>query len=107
MNLIVLLLCSTMIKHYEITACEIDLNALSDCLTRIEERLIKLESLSRIDVGSNSNEQLLTRNEVARYFKVNISTVRNWTKQGILTKYGVGDRVYYKKNEVEAVLVKL
>ena len=96
-----------MIKHYEIKACEIDLNALSDCLTRIEERLIKLESQSNVDISSISNEELLTRNEVANYFKVNISTVRNWTKQGILTKYGVGDRVYYKKNEVEAVLVKL
>jgi DNA-binding transcriptional MerR regulator len=52
-------------------------------------------------------EELLSRVEVANYFKVNISTVRNWTKQGILKKYGVGDRVYYKRFEIEEVLIQI
>lgn len=97
-----------MIKHYEILACEIDLNKLSDCLSRIEQRLINLENLSKLNTLNTSiGEELLTRQEVASHFKVNISTVRNWSRQGILKKYGVGDRVYYKRSEVEAALVPL
>jgi hypothetical protein len=95
-----------MIKHYEIIACEIDLNALNECLIRIENRLIELENQSN-NTPTPFSEELLTRNEVAAYFKVNISTVRNWTKQGILIKYGIGDRVYYKKSEIDAVLIQL
>lgn len=95
-----------MIKHYEIVACEIDLNELQECLIRIENRLIALENQSN-NSPTPLPEELLTRNEVATYFKVNISTVRNWTKQGILIKYGIGDRVYYKKSEIEAALIQL
>jgi hypothetical protein len=98
-----------MIKHYEILACEIDLNELYFCLQRIEEKLITIEDQysSSPTLSESSNDELLTRQEVANYFKVNISTIRNWTRQGILKKYGVGDRVYYKRHEVKVVLIEI
>ncbi|MDQ3022684.1 MAG: helix-turn-helix domain-containing protein [Bacteroidota bacterium] len=49
--------------------------------------------------------EYLTRNEVAEWLKCDLSTIHNWTKKGTLIPYGIGNRVYYKRNEVEAVLI--
>lgn len=49
--------------------------------------------------------EYLTRSEVAEMFKCDLSTIHNWTKKGKLKAYGLGNRVYYKRHEVESVLV--
>lgn len=49
----------------------------------------------------------LTRNEVADMLKVDLSTVHNWTKKGILKSVGIGSRVYYKRKEVERAIIEL
>jgi hypothetical protein len=51
--------------------------------------------------------EYLTRHELAQLLKCDLSTIHNWTKKGILNPYGIGNRVYYKRNEVEATLVAL
>jgi excisionase family DNA binding protein len=51
--------------------------------------------------------ELLTRREAAAYLKVDLSTLWNWSKKGILSSYGIGNRVYYKRSEIEGTLVKL
>ena len=48
--------------------------------------------------------EYLTRTEVSEMLKCDLSTVHNWTKKGKLIPYGIGNRVYYKRQEVEAVL---
>lgn len=94
-----------MIEQYQISVYELDLRELVDRLEAIESQLIKLEKLYYSPIGSKKFlDELLTRQEVAKYFKVNISTIRNWTKKGILIKYGVGDRVFYKRSEIEEAL---
>jgi len=45
--------------------------------------------------------EYLSRNEVAELLKCDLSTIHNWTKKGKLTAYGIGNRVYYKRNEIE------
>lgn len=52
-------------------------------------------------------KQYLTRTEVAKLLSVDISTVHNWTKKGKLVAYGLGNRVYYLRSEVEASIKKL
>src|ERR1035437_9016644 len=49
--------------------------------------------------------EYLTRAQVAEMLKCDLSTVHNWTKKGILIPYGIGNRVYYKRQEVEAAMV--
>lgn len=49
--------------------------------------------------------EYLTRSEIAEWLKCDLSTVHNWTKKGKLKPYGIGNRVYYKRHEVEAVLI--
>lgn len=52
-------------------------------------------------------EQYLTRKEVAELFKVNVSTIHHWNKNGTLKPYGIGSRVYYLRSDIEAKLKPL
>jgi alkyl sulfatase BDS1-like metallo-beta-lactamase superfamily hydrolase len=49
----------------------------------------------------------LTRQDVAKMLKIDLSSVHNWTKRGILKSYQISGRVYYKLAEVESSIVEL
>lgn len=49
----------------------------------------------------------VTRFEVASMLKISLPTLSEWTKLGWLTSYKMGNRVYYKLNEVESAIEKL
>jgi predicted DNA-binding transcriptional regulator AlpA len=51
--------------------------------------------------------EYLTRNEVAEMLKVDLSTLWNWQKKGKLIPVGLGNRVYYKRSDIEAALITL
>lgn len=51
--------------------------------------------------------EYLTRVEVAKMLKIDLSSVHNWTKKGILNAYQIGGRVLYKRAEVESAIIKL
>ena len=71
-------------------------------LTQIEHKLADLNEYFE----PKEPVELMTRNEVAEYLKVDLSTLWNWTNKGKLTAYGIGARVYYKRNEIEQCLIK-
>lgn len=50
--------------------------------------------------------ELLTRQETADLFKVDLSTLHNWNKKKILTPCNVGARVYYRRKDIEQTIVK-
>ncbi len=52
-------------------------------------------------------KEYLTRQEVAKMFSVDLSTIHNWTKKGILTANQIGGRVFYLRTDVENAIVKL
>ena len=56
---------------------------------------------------TTTEDDLLTREETAELLKINLSTLHNWTKEKKLTSYGIGGRVYYKRNEIVQSLLKL
>ncbi|HEX8563834.1 MAG TPA: helix-turn-helix domain-containing protein [Flavobacterium sp.] len=58
-------------------------------------------------VGNTTSSALLTRDEVATLFKINLSTLHSWTRDGKLKSYGIGGRVYYKRSEIDESLIKL
>lgn len=64
------------------------------------------EQLRKSNLNLNNQDELLTREETAKYFKSCLATIRNWTKEGRIVKYMIGDRVYYKKSELEKALTK-
>ncbi|WP_431159093.1 helix-turn-helix transcriptional regulator [Winogradskyella poriferorum] len=52
-------------------------------------------------------KEYLTRHELAEMLSIDLSTVYNWTKKGILTAHQIGGRVFYLRSEVENAIVKL
>ncbi len=50
---------------------------------------------------------LLTRQEVRDLLQVNYTTINAWSNSGKLQRHGIGNRVYYKRSEIEASLIPL
>ena len=38
---------------------------------------------------------------------IDLKTLKNWTKNRVLTSYGIQRRVYYKRDEVERAFIEL
>lgn len=51
--------------------------------------------------------EYLTRSEISELLQIDLSTVHNWTKKGILTANQIGGRVYYKRSDIESAMVEL
>ncbi len=48
--------------------------------------------------------EYLTRSEVCKLLKINLSTLHRWTKQGKLPSYGISNRIYFKRSEVDLII---
>lgn len=46
----------------------------------------------------------LSRNEVCELLHIDLSTLHRWRKDGTLIAYGLGNRVYFKRNEIDDFL---
>ena len=57
-------------------------------------------SLLKAEFQPKEPTEYLTRNELAELLKVDLSTIHNWTKKGKIKAYGIGNRVYYKRQEI-------
>ena len=55
---------------------------------------------------SRKNDDLFTRSELSKYLKVSQQTIINWSIRGILNPVYIGNRVYYKSDEVYNLLNK-
>lgn len=51
--------------------------------------------------------EYLTRNEVSELLKCDLSTLHNWVKKGKINPYGIGNRIYFKRSEIENAIVNL
>jgi len=49
----------------------------------------------------------LTRQDVAKMLDIDLSSVHNWSKKGILQPYQISGRVYYKLQEIENSIIQL
>ncbi len=90
------------------TIIEIENVSVDELVTTITNKVlegleIRLEQLQQ----KKHQEQLLTRTETIQYLKVDSSTLWSWTRNGKLKAYRVGNRVYYKKNEIDEALVRM
>ena len=74
-----------------------------------------LEKLERIEIAieklnappKNEDEIILSRLETAKLLKINLTSLWKHTKSGKLKSYGIGNRVFYKKNEVLKSLTRI
>ena len=55
----------------------------------------------------SAKEELLTREEASELLKIDLSTLWRWTNKGQVIAYGIGKRVFYKKEELLNSLIKI
>ncbi len=68
-------------------------------LEQLAEALIPLLNITKGAQEKPQND-LLTRDEVCKLLSINKTSLWKHTKNGKLQSYGIGNRVYYKRNEV-------
>lgn len=51
--------------------------------------------------------KFVTRADVAALLKISLPTLNDWTKQGWLQSYKIGNRVLYKLDEIEKAIIKV
>lgn len=75
-------------------------------LDRMESAIAALSETPTIPAPLETTPGYITRREVAKLFKITLVTVHDWTRKGLLQAYKIGNRVYYKRAEVEGALTK-
>ncbi len=72
------------------------------------EKVVKKQLQDYVNIKEpEESEQWLSRNDVAKMLSVNLSTIHRWTESKKLKSYGIGNRVYYRKDEVLKALQPL
>ncbi len=74
------------------------------------EKLVDIQrSLAKLEKNFEQKQQpkYYTRQQLAKLFDVNISTVSNWTKSGVIESVGIGARVYFTQEAVNKALINL
>ena len=73
-----------------------------DKLLDFEKRLDKLPEM----IEAVQGEDLLTRQKAMQLLDVGSATLDRWSKLGLINRYGIGGRVYFKKSEIINSLIK-
>ena len=53
---------------------------------------------------NNENTDLMKANEVCEYLRISKVTLFNWLKQGKITGYHLGTRLFFKRTDVDNAL---
>ena len=49
----------------------------------------------------------LTERQLTELLTVCLSSVNNWTRDGVIQAYQLGGKIYYKASEIECAMIKL
>lgn len=90
-------------KYKQNTIHVLNAEELSAHFKTISEQLSELKS----NLQPITPPVYLTRNEVAKMFDVDLSTIHNWCKSGNLKPLGIGSRVYFLRSDIEKSLTPL
>lgn len=67
----------------------------------------KLKAFQENQNAKNENEDLLTRDQVLDFLKINASTLWHWQNKGRITVYKFANKCYYKRSELMATITPL
>ncbi len=81
----------------DVTAVQIQGITAKDLIQQIKNEVQNL--LPKPQPKANT-ENLLTRKETAKLLGVSLVTLHNWTKNGIVKAYRIGNQVRYKESEI-------
>ena len=68
---------------------------------------ISSKVLDQLKILISNAEELKTRQQASEFFQINLSTLWMWTKSGKIPCYSIGNRIYYKRSDLEASLTKI
>lgn len=77
----------------------------TDLITELENSLIqKLMAQLSAQFQPIQPTEYLTRSEVCKLLKIDLSSLHRWRKEGKIPSYGIGNRVYFKRSEVDQII---
>ncbi len=70
----------------------------------LAEQFGKIEKqIKYLEAKEKEEFELLTREEAAKFLKINLSTLHAWQKKGTVRAYYIENRVYYLREELIAL----
>lgn len=79
----------------------------TDLITELKNVLIpELKAQLSAQFQPKEPTEYLTRSEVCKLLKIDLSTLHRWRKENIIPCYGMQNRVYFKRSEVEQIINK-
>jgi excisionase family DNA binding protein len=80
--------------------------SIDELLSKLKELFdAKLEESKQAPAGNQS--VYITRKEVIKTLKISLPTLDDYTKNGLLPSYKIGNRVLYKSEEIEQAISRL
>jgi len=79
----------------------------ADQITSLFEGLQRQITDLKLNFQPKEPTEYLTRSEVAKLLKCDLSTIHNWCIKGKLKPYGIGNRVYFLRAEIEKSLIPI
>ena len=69
------------------------------------DRLDKLDgAILALNLQQNESD-FITRRDVALFYKISVSKIHDMTKKGVLPHYRIGNKLFYKRLEVQQALM--
>lgn len=81
-------------------------NQIQELSAKVDKLNVQLEDLKK-NFQPQQPPIYLTRNQLKKLLNVDLSTLHNWGKRGILNPYGIGGRVYYLFSEIQSQMLHL
>jgi hypothetical protein len=53
------------------------------------------------------SDNYLTKRQLTELLTVSLSSVNNWTRDGVIQAYQLGGKIFYKASEIECAMIKL
>lgn len=72
-----------------------------------EEVFNKISSLLQTAQTPSPETELITRKQAADFLGVSLPTINDYTKTGKIQGYRIGNRIRYKRNEIENSLLQI
>ena len=94
-----------LITQIDVMKKEIFINLEIQDLENLIRNCIREELKEMTSKGEDTD--LLKANEVCEYLKISKVTLFKWLKQGKITGYHLGTRLFFKRTDVDKALIKL
>lgn len=64
-------------------------------------------ALEKVEAPVKQDDCLMTREETAEFLKIDLSTLHVWTQKSLIPVHSIGNRRYYKRQEILDSLIHL